>query len=609
MNFCLHTSETTVAQLLRSTLTAIRVYLGAPSTGVCKVFWSFLPKSLCLMALLVLAQSLGISSSTFAAAPSLDHLYPVALQRGTTNAVTAIGKFELWPPKIWVDSPGISFHAETNNGAFKVIVAPNAPAGPHLVRAYDEQGSSGPRFLIVTDQPQLAEQEPNDHYARPQKLDPLPVWLNGRLDKSGDVDSYAVTLEAGQTLMASVQAFVLASPVDGALRLLDSQHVEMAFNHDADGIFDPRLIYTTDKAGTYVLQVFGFDYPATSDVKFTGNAKCVYRLHVAKGPFLTHTWPLGVQRGTHTPLQLISSNLAESISRQFNFDGSRLKNSESTTSLRLPWLEDDHALPVSDGPEIIEHEPNDRTADANAVQNPGAVSGCIERLGDEDRFSFPARKGEKLLIDVQAASLGFPLDPRLRIEDQNGKELIKRDDAVGVDLGIEWSPPADGTYMAAISNVLHRGGPENLYRLSIRRAVPGYKATVADSTFSIEPGKTNDVKITVSRLHDFKAKLKVVMRDLPPGIHAAPVDVSEKGGETVIKLVADDDAKPFSGLFAIAVGELDAAKELRVVVELTSSGINNGVPNGFNRLVIEQTDLFWLTITTKPKPKPEDVKK
>src|SRR5580765_2243133 len=95
-----------------------------------------------------------------AAAPTLDHLYPVAVQIGFTNVVTAIGKFDPWPPKVWVDAPGIVFHAETNAGKFAVEIATNTPAGPHLIRVFNEQGASGPRFLIVTGEPQVAEQEP-----------------------------------------------------------------------------------------------------------------------------------------------------------------------------------------------------------------------------------------------------------------------------------------------------------------------------------------------------------------------------------------------------------------------------------------------------------------
>src|SRR5437773_4055781 len=203
------------------------------------------------------------SFASHAAAPTLDHLYPVALQIGTTNSVTAIGKFDPWPPKVWVDTPGIEFNAETNNGKFTVEIAPNAPVGPHLIRIFNEQGASGPRFLIITREAQCIEREPNDDFRKPQTVDNLPVSLNGRLDKSGDVDSFAVTLEAGQTLIASLEAYTLASPMDAVLRLVDSRGVQVTLNDDAGRTPDPLLVWTSKSAGTYVLQVFGFAYPAT----------------------------------------------------------------------------------------------------------------------------------------------------------------------------------------------------------------------------------------------------------------------------------------------------------------------------------------------------------
>ena len=56
--------------------------------------------------------------------------------------------------------------------------------------------------------------------------------INGRLEKGGDVDSYAVWLEAGQTAVAEVDAYVLASPLDAVLRVVDDQGRQLALNHD-----------------------------------------------------------------------------------------------------------------------------------------------------------------------------------------------------------------------------------------------------------------------------------------------------------------------------------------------------------------------------------------
>ena len=130
----------------------------------------------CIVRLILLCAAMCCISplAASAAAPTLEHLYPVAVQLGSTNIITAIGKFDPWPPQVWVDSPGIMFDAETNSGKFTVTIAANAPVGPHLIRVFNEQGASGPRFLIITREPQAAEQEPNDDFSKPQLGGPPP---------------------------------------------------------------------------------------------------------------------------------------------------------------------------------------------------------------------------------------------------------------------------------------------------------------------------------------------------------------------------------------------------------------------------------------------------
>ncbi len=551
----------------------------------------------------------GCCFQLHAATPTLDHLYPVAVQVGSTNSVAAIGKFDPWPPKVWVDANGIVFTAETNSGKFSVEIATNAPVGPHLIRVFNEQGASGPRFLIVTREPQSSEQEPNDDFVKPQALDSLPVSLNGRLDKSGDVDSFAVTLEAGQTLIASLEAYTLASPMDSVLRLVDSRGVQVAFNDDDGRTLDPLLVWKAKLAGTYVLQVFGFAHPAVSDVKFTGGNACVYRLHVSQGPCLEYTLPLGVRRGAHTTLRLFGWNLGSSPGREFEFDGSGLGSGAKSATLEISDFENVLTVPVGDGPELMEKEPNNSTNDATRLEVPSAVTGSIEKPGDEDHFAFDSKQGEKLLLEIQSASLGFPLDARLKIEDVKGKELAKKDDSVNADLALEWITPEDGTFFAVVGNVLHRGGADDLYRLSISRAVPGEKAVLANNAFAIEPGKTNEVKVTVTRLHGFQSKLTISAKGLPEGVAAEPVEVPEKGGDVTLKVVASADARPFGGVIQIVATETESGTEHRAIAELISSTTDNGVPQGFKKLVIESTDQLWFNVLPAPAKKSETEKK
>jgi len=559
---------------------------------------------------LLLLLSFDLCSWNFtsrAAAPTLDHFYPVAIPAGSTNSVAAIGKFDPWPAKVWVDSPGIMFSAETNSGRFTVEIATDAPVGPHLIRVFNERGASGPRFLIVTRDPSSTEQEPNDDFKKPQTLDRFPASLNGRLDKSGDVDSFAVTLEAGQTLIASLEAYTLASPMDAVLRLVDSRGVQVALNQDGR-TFDPFLVWTAPSAGAYILQVFGFAYPAISDVKFTGGNACVYRLHVSHGPYLHYTLPLGVQRGARTTLRLFGWNLGSSLGREYEFDGSNLAADAKLAALQLPDFENALTLPVGEGPELVEKEPNNSTHEAVRLATPCAVTGGIETARDEDRFPFTAKKDEKLVFEVQSASLGFPLDAWLKIEDAKGKELAKDDDSSNADPVLEWTAPEDGAFVATVGSVLHRDGPDYLYRLSIRPAVPTLKAVVTDNAFAIEPGKTNDLKVNVKRLHGFKSKLTVSAKNLPEGLGAESVEVPDKDGDVTLKLIASPEAKPYSAPIQLIITETDSGTGHRVVLELISSGNNNGVPQGFSRLAIESTDRLWLTVLPAPAEKPADAK-
>ena len=413
------------------------------------------------------------------------------------------------------------------------------------------------------------------------------------------MDSFAVTLEAGQTLIAWLEAYTLASPMDAVLRLVDPRGVQLALNDDDGRTLDPLLAWTANSAGTYVLQVFAFAYPAGSDVKFTGGNACVYRLHLSRGRCLRHALPLGVQRSVRTKLRLFGWNTSN-VEPEFEFDGTGLPAETRLATLAIPDFENSLTLPVGDGPELIEREPNNWRDEAMPLDVPSAITGCIDKPGDEDRFTFSAKKSDKLLLEVQSASLGFPLDARLKIEDAKGKELAKKDDRVSADPALEWTAPEDGTFFAVVGNVLHRGGRDYLYRLSISRAGPAVKAVAANNAFTIEPGKTNDIKINLTRLYGFQSKLTLSVNGLPEGLAAEPNDVSEKSGEVLLKLAASAEAKPFSGAIQIALTEVESGIAHRVNSELISSTVDNGVPQGFRKLAIESTDELWLTVLPAP---------
>lgn len=227
---------------------------------------------------------LSVSPFSFAAEPPTPkHPFPAAGTQGTTVSVKVGGKIDPWPPKVWVDAPGITFKPAAGKNQFDVEIAKDAAPGPHFFRVYNEAGASAPRFFVVTTEPELADKEPNDTFKAPQKIEKLPATISGKLDKSEDVDSFAITLKKGEAITASLEGYVLMSTFDGLLRVVDERGTQLGFNHDGRTL-DPSLTWTAPRDGTFIVQVMGFVYPATSDVRLTGGDGCVYRLHLLIKP-------------------------------------------------------------------------------------------------------------------------------------------------------------------------------------------------------------------------------------------------------------------------------------------------------------------------------------
>ena len=535
-----------------------------------------------------------------AAVPVLDQVFPAAIQIGTTQSVTLVGKFDPWPTRLDLDIPGVSWEPTTNNGVIRVRVAPEASVGPRVIRAFSPEGVSEPRFIILSQRPQQAEVEPNDAVPAAQALTRFPAEVTGRLEKNGDVDSYAVNLRAGQTLVAWLEAYTLQSPLDPVLRLLDSRGVQVAWNHDEVRSLDPLLAWRVETSGTYVLQVFGFAYPADSDLRFSGSPKGGYRLHITTDPVARHAWPLGVSRTMDTRVSWGDWGASSVSSEAIEVPASVVAPGVVSHSLRIPGRAVPLELPVGEGKEWVEIEPNDLAATAQALGIPSAVSGDLNRPGDEDRYRISCQKGELLRLEVQAAGLGFPLDAWLRIEDASGKELVRNDDAGGADPVLDWTSPETAEYRVVVGNLLQRGGQDQRYRLSLQRPKPVWSASMAESAWSLEPGKTNESKVTLTRRYGADMKLTVSVRGLPAGVRVDPVEVAEKADAATLRWIAATNAAPFSGPVSIDVSSSSPAAVQEARFSLISAGENNGVPQGFRRLVVESISRPWLTVLRTP---------
>jgi hypothetical protein len=532
-----------------------------------------------------------------AAAPTLDYFYPPGAQRGATTTITASGKFDPWPVQAWADSPYIKFEPAAASGTFTVKISDTCPTGPHLIRLDNSDGASALRVFMVGQQKEISETEPNDDLSKVKTLQPLPITINGFLEKPGDVDAFAFHLEAGQCLIASVIGRRLGAPMDPMLHLFDENGNELAFVHDGLGL-DPLLIYHARISGTYIIRVSAFAFPPAADVKLTGAKNDIYRLSLTTGPFARATWPAGIQRGQKKTLDLLNL-CALTENSKIEVDATKLRSTQDYIFIPTSDGEGRLRVDVGSGPELMEEQ----TKAGSPLSAPFAVNGRISSAGEEDAFEFTAKKSEKLILSIRAGALGSSLDALLRLEDATKKELLRNDDVVGDgDLRVEWTAPADGAYRIFVSDIKHQGDKNAIYRLSVEKALPAITATMAANEIKVMAGKSSPIKLNTARLNGHAVNLIATAADLPTSITATAAPIGEKGGEIAITLSAAPDAKAFSGPIRLMLlgTDPDNPTAQTATFDLSKEALQQ---------LITGTESFWLTVqplppATQPSTKP-----
>jgi len=123
----------------------------------------------------------------------------------------------------------------------------------------------------------------------------------------------------------------------------------------------------------------------------------------------------------------------------------------------VPGVENRVPIAIGDMPEQTEVEPNDTPDQAQLITPPCVINGRIDVVGDQDCFRFVARKGERFEFRIQSASLGFPLEATLKIFDAAGQQPTRQDDNGNPDPKQTWTAPTNGSYVAVVGDLFHRG--------------------------------------------------------------------------------------------------------------------------------------------------------
>ncbi|HJZ54800.1 MAG TPA: PPC domain-containing protein [Gemmataceae bacterium] len=521
-----------------------------------------------------------------AALPNITYLYPAGAQRGTSVEVTAAGNFDKWPVKVWASDKGVTVEPGKDKGKLSVTVAADAVPGVYWLRAFNDDGASGMRPFVVGMLPELAEKEPNDDPKTAQKFDGSAV-VNGRLEKPGDVDCFAVSLKKGQTLVASLEAnSTLKSPMDALLQIVSADGFVLDQNNDFRGL-DPQLAFTAPKDGTYIARVFAFPSMPDSSIRFAGADTFIYRLTLTTGGFADYPLPLAVSAEKPGSVAVVGWNIPDSARK-----------------LPVPAAGDTATLfhPGIANPFRVRLEPHscfDFTTPPESQPKlvpPFSVTGRLT-AGSESIFPVVGRKGQALSLQVQSRSLGLAVNPIIRVLDSEKKLLARAEPPkLSSDTTLSFTPPADGPFWVAVGDLFNGGGQRHVFLLRVVAAEPDYDLSVTSDRFAVPPGKSADIPVKVTRKNGFTKPVEVVAEGLPEGVKLEVKPPAGKADPNTVVVTLSAEKPSAGGAFRL-VG--------RVKDEPATARTARAPLPDFE----ETTADLWVTVTDAPTSQPPPKKK
>lgn len=490
--------------------------------------------------------------SVTAEVPAVTALFPAGVQAGQSVTVKLQGAVGTAPVDVWTDRSDLSIKATEKPDEYIFTATADARPGVTWLRWHNAEGASDLRPFVIGTLPEIAEVEPNNATNEAQKVSALPVIVNGSLHKGGELDTFAVTLKAGETLVASVEANrTLPSPMDAVLQLVDTQGFVIEQNDDWLAS-DPQIVWTAPTDGSWLIRIFTFPSSPDSTIQYAGGANDIYRLLLTTGPVIDHVVPLLKQLGEVTPH---GWNLpAEKLT--LTGDLSSLRLSPFSNGLPAPITFSLDRLSETIGSVVIE----DAAAAVQLLTVPSSVTGTIEATGDSDRYQFFGTKGQVLRFRTQTKPLGSQLDPLIRFLNSTGEVVTVQDDSGEfVDPNFQIKIPVDDNYTVEVSDRYQTGSEWHFYALTLLPEVPDLELSVAANRFTLDRAKPLEIPVTINRLTGLNVPIQFTVEGLPAGVTFELVESKPEG----------DSAKAVTLKLSVAADSVAARGPIQIIGRTT----------------------------------------
>lgn len=563
----------------------------------------------------------AVAGSALAELPvaRLYSVFPPGGRQGSTVDVTITGDDLEKASQLQFTTPGITAAQKTQPaglgqegpqpvpGQFTVTIPADAPLGICEVRAIGKYGISNPRSFVIGSQEELVETEPNDTQQQATAV-PLGAVVSGRSNGNGDQDYYKITAKAGQRILADCSAYRIDSRMDPSLVVFDASGKELGRSRDVQRR-DPLLDFVAPADGDYFVEVHDFLY--------AGNPEYFYRLAIGTDPHLDFVMPPAGLPGSTGKYTLYGRNLPGGQPTELvTADGKKLES--LVVDITLPGGNATRQLDFSavvepeesavDGftyrlagpngpsnglligyataPVVSEQEPNNEPANAQKLEPNTEVAATFGRQPDRDWYTFDAKAGDVLWIEVISQRLGLATDPALVIQQviktdagEEIKEIAAVDDFLdnpegqtrrGMaiydmktdDAATRLVAPADGTYRIRVQNLASYAAvdPGLQYRLAVRPQQPDFRLVAKPRLLPfnnnaaqnpptvwsplLRRGGSEVIDVLVFRRDGFNGPVEITAADLPPGVTAAPITVGpgQEVGELVLTAAEDSPA-------------------------------------------------------------------
>jgi|SRR5579871_1046068 len=460
--------------------------------------------------------------------PRLLSIFPLGDRPGADYQATIRGITLKDTQAIWFDSdfiharvdhtgrdPESDPNASTPSDSVDVHVTIDSTAKPgsYVFRAVTKQGVSNPISMRVTDCRTILEPEAlTSGTGQAPRLSELPLTVNGRISKKGEVDYYAIDTEPGQEL--SFQAVSGFSAFDPSIAILEPSGSwfdphrlnRVAFNDEPlyypEFSTDALLVHRFARGERYLVAVGSFEGH--------GSPNHVYQLRVSDGrvpaPSLRVVAKSAWQE--HTFTRDFTSDRLRELSRR----GDPLPSQEP--------LEIYRAVEASAG-------------SLPAVKVPGIVEGTISKPGETQKVTFRLKDSQELVFEVETPKASVPLfNPVVRVLDSTGREVVTNIYTQLNNCGgfmMKTAQPktvasfaGDHEYTMEIHDITtDSAGSDFAYRVLVRPLAPHLgKVTLEEERVNLQPGSAKPLNVDLEREENYAGFVAVTVEGLPSGVQA-----------------------------------------------------------------------------------------